>query len=557
MRRNDPDVLAKLTGVQSTRISYYVELKKTIDEMSKQNKRLEIINQIARSINVEMSYDEIIDRVAEPLRQVMSYDLLSFCLLDKGNLVIKSSIPRAQEILGVGTVLPKDNSAPWKAIMDKKCFLRLNIWNDRTHYQEDKSLKLVGIQSAIMAPLHVKGEVIGTLNFGSKKPFAYSKGDFVFVQQLADQLAVCLANSELYYEVLRSKKVWESTFSAVQGLLFVVDGNFEILSINRLSIKGEPAEEVIGNKCFDKFNNGTKCSLCPVDEAFAKGKPSFAEISRPSGKILHVSAFPVLGEGGEITNVVCYVEDITEKLRLEAQLFQSAKLAAIGEMASGVAHELNSPLTAILGNAQLLLRKTSNDQPQYKLLEDVKSCGSRCKRIIQNLLTFSRQDKQHNKQLFNMNHVVENSLSLVGYLIDKNNIKLSVALNANLPHIRGNSQQLEQVVVNMLLNARDALEDIEEKEIKVITDITKNDEATSIALIIEDNGCGIPQESINQIFNPFFTTKEAQKGTGLGLSVSLGIVKSHEGRIEVDSEVGKGTIFKIWLPADDSDEGVE
>ena len=553
MKRNDA-ILAKLMGVQSTRKSYYVELKEIIEEMSKQNQRLEIINQIARSINVEMNYDEIIDRVAEPLRRVMSYDLLSFCLLDKGQLVIKSSIPKAQEILGVNTVLPKNNSAPWKAMEDKKCFLRLNIWHDSHCYQEDAALKLIGIQSAIMAPLHVKGEVIGTLNFGSKNPYAYSSSDFVFVQQLADQLAVCLANSNLYYEVLRSKKIWESTFTAVQGLLFVIDNHYEILSINRQTINNQPAGAIIGNKCYHQFNDGEKCHLCPAKEAFIKGKPAFAEFSKSSGKIVHVSAFPVLGEQREVVNVVCHVEDITEKLKLEAQLFQSAKLAAIGEMASGVAHELNSPLTAILGDAQLLLRKMANDQPQYKLLEDIKNCGTRCKSIIQNLLTFSRQDKHHNKQLININAAVENSLSLTSYQLELNNIKLVIQLSDQLPLIRSNSQRIEQVVVNMLLNAKDALEDNEHKEIKIST-AKVND--VLIALEITDNGSGIAAENINQIFNPIFTTKEARKGTGLGLSVSLGIIESCGGSIEVQSEVGQGSIFRILLPVENPEGEVE
>lgn len=554
MQAKDTKLLSKLMGVQSTRRNYYVELKEINEEMIKQNKRLEIINQIARSINVEMSYDEIIERVAEPLRQVMAYDLLSFCLLDKGKLIIKSSIPKAQKILGVNTVLPQSNSAPWKAMDDKKCFLRLDIWQDNHRYQEDDKLRLIGIQSAIMAPLQIKGEVIGTLNFGSKNPRAYASSDFVFVQHLADQLAVCLANSNLYYEVLKSKKVWESTFAAVQGLLFVIDNNYEILNINRQILQGKSTAEIIGSQCYHQFNDGQRCLQCPAKEAFLKGKPAFAEISKPGGKIFHVSAFPVLGKQGEVANLVCHVEDITEKLKLEAQVFQSAKLAAIGEMASGVAHELNSPLTAILGNAQLLLRKSSVNQPQHKLLEDIKHCGSRCKGIIQNLLTFSRQDKQSHHQPVDINKAITDSLSLIGYQLKANNIKLITQLNPALPCIKGNSQQLEQVVINMLLNASDALEDKQHKEIRLRT-TRLND--LLIALEITDNGSGIAARNINQIFNPFFTTKEARKGTGLGLSVSLGIIESIGGSIEVESTVDRGSSFMILLPVTNPAKGVE
>ncbi|MTI81151.1 MAG: GAF domain-containing protein [Firmicutes bacterium] len=554
MRKVDQQIIAKLTGVQSTRQSHYAELKRTIEEMSKQNKRLEIINQIARSINVDMTYDEIIERVAEPLRQVMAYDLLSFCLLDRGELVIKSGIPKDQKILGVGTVLTRENSAPWKAIEDNQCFLRLDIWNDKNKYQEDSSLKLIGIQSAIMAPLLVRGEVIGTLNFGSKNPYAYSKSDFVFVQHLADQLAVCLSNSNLYNEVLKSKKVWESTFQAVPDLLFVINKKFEVISINRDTINSRPAYEVIGQKCYEKLNSVIKCDLCPAVKAFETGQPASAEMKGPAGKIMDIAAFPVLSSKGEVLEVVCHVKDVTEKLRMESQLFQSAKLAAIGEMAAGVAHELNSPLTAILGNAQLVLRKKPNNQPEYRLLEDIKKCGTRCKRIIENLLTFSRQDKQQANQMVDINCVVENALSLIRYQIEQNGTELVVKQADDLPMIHGNSQQLEQVVLNLLLNAKDALGEKESKYIKITTGLKNNENnATEIFLKVGDNGCGIPKENMEQIFNPFFTTKEVQKGTGLGLSVSIGIAESHGGRIEVESKINQGSIFTMVLPLQDND----
>lgn len=430
------ELLNKLTGVRSTRLNHYVELRRTIEEMTKQNKRLEIINQIARSITVAMSYDEIIDRMADPLREVIPYDLLSFCLLEGEQLIIKSGIPREQVILGVGTVLPRENSAPWRAIEEKRCFLRQNIWEDPDKYGEDDNLQKVGIRSAIMAPLFVKERVIGTLNLGSQRTFAYTKGDFVFVQQLADQLAVCLQNSWLY----------------------------------------------------------------------------------------------------------------TEGLKSQAQLIHSAKLAAVGEMAAGVAHELNSPLTAILGNAQILLRRLKEEKSSYPLLVDIKNCSTRCKRIIQNLLTFSRQE-HYSYEPVNLNTVVENSLALVAYQIEKNSIRIVTHLHKNLPTVMGNRQQLEQVIVNLLLNARDATEDLAEGEITITSGyMPEENQVKEVFISLTDKGRGMDKTTMEKIFNPFFTTKEASKGTGLGLSVSLGIAQSHGGRIVVQSEPGKGSTFYLVIP---------
>lgn len=203
---------------------------------------------------------------------------------------------------------------------------------------------------------------------------------------------------------------------------------------------------------------GDQCHLCPAIEAFRTGRAATQEVTDPQTKnISNISAYPVLNEKNELYGMVIYVYDVTNRRRMEAQLFQSAKLAAIGEMAAGVAHELNSPLTAIIGNASLILRKTPYEDKHYKLLQDIKNCGQRSKRIIQNLLTFSRQDSYAFEEL-SVNEVVENSLYLISYQIEKNNVTILKNLDTQLPLTRGNKQQLEQVVVNFLLNARDALD---------------------------------------------------------------------------------------------------
>jgi len=224
-------------------------------------------------------------------------------------------------------------------------------------------------------------------------------------------------------------------------------------------------------------------------------------------------------------------------------------LAAIGEMAAGVAHELNSPLTAVIGNAGLILRRTASDDKHYKLLEDIKNCGQRSKRIIQNLLTFARQDS-YTFEPVSLNDVVESSLYLISYQIEKNKITIDKKTGSNLPLIMGNRLQLEQVVINFLLNARDSLEGISEGEIEINTGVIEDPETSGPAVVINvsDNGKGMEQGLLNQIFNPFFTTKEKTRGTGLGLPVSLGIAQTHGGRIEVVSEPGAGSTFSLILP---------
>ena len=523
-------------------------INSVIEELKRQNSRLAIINQIAQSINVEMSYEEIIGQVATPLRKVLPYDLLSFCLLENDQLIIKSGVPKEQKELGVGWMLSRENSAPWKAIEDKSCFLRQDIWNDSHIYMEDAHLRLLGIKSAIMAPLLVNNEVIGTLNFGSKLAFAYSENDFVFVEQMADQLAVCINNSRLFSEVLSIKSEWEQTFQAVPDRLFLITPNYMVLRHNRSK---EMTNEKTSQACYEMFSCcGGQKEYCPSVTAFQTGKPAVQEVmGRDNETIFNISAYPVSNKKGSPDYMVIYVQDITERRNMESQLFQSAKFAAIGEMAAGVAHELNSPLTAIIGNAELLARKKMSCETTGKLLEGIKNCSQRCNRIIQNLLTFSRQDSYALESIL-INDVIKASLSLVSYQIEKSNINIIERLNTTIPPIMGNKQQLEQIIINFLLNARDALEGISSSIIEINTEMgcDRRSQEPIIMVNVSDNGCGIPENIKNNIFNPFFTTKEKMRGTGLGLSVSLGIAQTHGGRIEVSSTLEKGSVFTLVLP---------
>ncbi len=519
-----------------------------IDELKRQNDRLAIINQIAKSINVETSYEEIIELVAEPLHSVIPYDLLSFCLIESDQLIIRSGVPKNEKILGQGWILDKYNSAPWKAIREKRCFLRQDIWNDPHRYQEDDLLRSLGIRSAIMSPLLIKNEVIGALNFGSQNAYAYSENDFVFVQQLADQLAVGIHNSRLFHEVSKVKAEWELTFQAVPDRLFMMDAKHRVLRHNKYDIR-EPEKGLL--TCSELFGCcGAHPENCPSTRAFETGMPSSREVMDPhSHRIYDVKAYPVPDESGRVNYVLLYVQDITGRLAMERQLYQSAKLAAIGEMAAGVAHELNSPLTAIIGNSELLLRKTMDYEVCENLLKSIKTCGQRSKRIIQNLLTFSRQDSCAFEPI-QINEVVRTSLSLVSYQVSKKNIRIIEQPGKGIPMLMGNKQQLEQVIINLILNASDALEGVPEATITIATALIEDGRSgqPAVAVKVADNGCGIPSAIIDNIFNPFFTTKEKSQGTGLGLSVSLGIAQTHGGCIQVESSGEKGSLFTLIVP---------
>lgn len=229
----------------------------------------------------------------------------------------------------------------------------------------------------------------------------------------------------------------------------------------------------------------------------------------------------------------------------KAQLFQSAKLSAIGELAAGIAHEIRNPLTTIIGDAQLLMQDMKPGQPGYESLKAIERSGQRASEVIRNLLTSSRQEEYEFTRT-DINESINNALSLIAYQIERSNISIIKDLATDLPLVPASTHHLEEVWINLLLNARDSIPDRQRGEIRIASRLDGSGKAVQV--LISDNGCGIPKANLDRLFDPFFTTKDVDKGTGLGLYITYKIVDRHSGLIEIESEEGKGTTVTVTLP---------
>jgi signal transduction histidine kinase len=244
--------------------------------------------------------------------------------------------------------------------------------------------------------------------------------------------------------------------------------------------------------------------------------------------------------------------DLREKIKMEKKLqeaqmrlLQAEKMASLGSLAAGVAHEINNPLGGILIYASLLMEEFENENdPRVQDLKRIVEEGTRCKEIVKSLLEFGRQAESKFEPI-DINKAINDGLFFLENQALFQNIKITKHLDPSLPFIQGDANQIKQVFMNMMVNAAEAMSE-EGGSLTITTGV--NPDESSIYISFKDTGVGIPPEIQSKIFDPFFTTKEVGKGTGLGLSTSYGIIQSHHGNIEVESEVGKGTTFKIILP---------
>ena len=541
MKRHE--IIDLLTGVQSSKRNYYTELKTTVDALKKKNSQLEIINEVMKSFTVDFSVPDMLQNLFFKLQNVYPIDRVSTAFLYDRKLALAYVYPENDRDLAQETLFPTTNSLFNNVFTTGQDVVYHG--NDAGSFFESEQFRRLGLVSVHLFPLKSSGNTIGVLSLGSRTHFECTEEDRSFFFNLVDQIAVCVENARLYGEVLAGKQRWEETFRAVSDAILVIAPDGTILSGNDAAQSDWPLE--IGLNIRPILEIAIHSIEDPLQKTLDTKKPHSTELHHEND-IYDCSWYPLFGSDESIEAVILYLKNVTEKRQIEVQLMHSGQLVAIGEMAAGVAHELNNPLTAIIGNTQLLLRTHSANKKIQPLLDDIDRCGKRCRTIIRSLLAFSRQEDFSFKPC-SLNDAVNEALSLTRRQIEKHQIAIEINLTPILPIVYGNLQQLSQVAVNLLINAKDALEECltMNKKIKIQTTVADG----SVLLCITDNGPGIAKDMLDDIFHPFFTTKDAENGTGLGLSVSFGIAKAHEGVLSVETHQDNGTTFTLAIPLSD------
>jgi two-component system NtrC family sensor kinase len=351
-------------------------------------------------------------------------------------------------------------------------------------------------------------------------------------------------------EMARLKEFNENIIESINVGVLVINLRGRITNWNSAleEIYGLKREEAIGRRITQVFQPEMLRALRALMQRaeWQKGQPVNVYKFRASSVdgrdlTLNVSLAALQSKTEEVEGTLVAIEDVTERMKLEEQVQQSDKLSSIGLLAAGVAHEVNTPLTGISSYSQMLMQQVPETDPRHQLLEKIYRQTSRASSIVNNLLNFSRVSDSR-FSMIDLNRVLDDTIQLLESQLRNTQIEVVRSYGAELPLVPGNAPKLQQVFMNLILNARDAMPEGGRLEISTASD------EDSVIIKFRDSGMGIDPEHLSKIYDPFFTTKGIGKGTGLGLAVSYGIIKDHSGHIDVESKPGEGALFMITLP---------
>ncbi len=502
----------------------------------------------AREITSELHMDRLLDQVVTRMAETLAVDKVAIFLRPDSNGF------RLAKSRGISVTGPLDLS-----FLDPQ---RPELAKGYLFFESVKRVFGVsaGAQAAIedldlhyYLAVRVEGQTLGYLALGrTRKRDFLSSEDIDLLQTISSYLAVALENARLYESLMQKalenqelRDFSENIVASISAGVLACGLDHQVQAWNSAMEKlyGLSRAHAVGSRLESIFPVELLAELAPAHESHDTLTLYKFNLQTPDGRrlIVDMSMTPLLGKDKEVIGRLLIFNDITERVSLEDQLVQSEKLSSIGLLSAGVAHEVNTPLAVISSQAQMLSKQMPPDDPRSKTVEKIVKQSFRASEIVNSLLKFSRVSGSDYSEL-DVNRVIEETLSLVDPMLRASRISLNSQLAPSLPPVYGNAGKLQQVFMNLILNARDAMP--RGGELTLATE-TEN---SSVLVEVTDNGVGIPSDHLHKIFDPFFTTKGTSRGTGLGLAVTYGIIREHSGKIEVESTAGKGTTFRLEIP---------
>jgi len=522
------------------------------------------LQDFGRALASTIELEPLLDSLMRRLKEVLSVERLAVFIEDAGEpsgfrvARAEGVSPQAALPDDILSILRERSGATGVVLADEPWLTWAEFEGGELELDETPHGALASVPFSYYTPCAARSRVVAVLALGRPTDGALlSSEDTALLRAISGYVAVAIENALLLEEqarrakeLARLKDFNENIIESISVGVMVVNLHGRITNWNGAleQIYGLKREQVIGRRIAEVFQSEMLRALRDLmgRGEWREGEPANIYKFRahtPDGRelTLNISLAALQSKTAEIEGSLVAIEDVTERVGLEAQLQQSDKLSSIGLLAAGVAHEVNTPLAGISSYSQMLMQQIPDTDPRRQLLEKIHRQTSRASSIVNNLLNFSRVTEARYAPV-DLNRVIDDTIQLLEAQLRNTEIEVVRSYADELPLAFGDGPKLQQVLMNLILNARDAMPQGGRLIIS-----TEADEDSAV-IEIGDTGLGIAPEHLSKIYDPFFTTKQIGKGTGLGLAVSYGIIRDHGGHIDVESKLGEGTRFQITLP---------
>ncbi|WP_432820867.1 ATP-binding protein [Trichloromonas sp.] len=517
-----------------------------------QGKLLQALIDIGQELSSTIELEELLSRILRISREVFRFENAIIRLLDEDRQVLTAVASYGYEEDAVRRDIDVGRGVMGRVVLTGAPILIADLTE-----MSDYVPGIHDARSELAVPLVAREKIIGVFNVESPLPNAFSESDVAPLMTMACQAAIAIENARLYKNLSSMSSRYrelhqlnDRIFKSANLGIYTIDAKMRISSWNPAmeDMSGVAESAAIGKDLFELFpqlvGEGFRDSVLRVMDKGGAEKIRLEHRNFKGELRFQKRRLAPLRDGGRMSGVVVIVEDITEFRRLMDQTVQSEKLAEVGRLSAGIAHEINNPLSVIAYAAQLLLREEDIPAFQKEIVERIDGEVDRLKALTGSLLTFSRA-QETKKRAIDLNEVLRDVLRLVRYELSRHSVQLVEDYGA-LPLVWADANKIKQVFINLVMNASHVM-----PKGGTLTVRTQTINGAEVEALVADTGSGIPAAIREQIFEPFFSTKKEGEGTGLGLYICRNIISEHEGRISVESAEGQGTVFRIVLPLAD------
>ncbi len=535
-----------------------------------QNYMSSILDNVFSESKIRVGLEEIQLRLVSEIRNAFSCEAGTIAFIDynSGGLILKKSLIESPEWVCSVSAEPGEGLLG-KCIGQNSAIMVNDCGINKVFREEVDGIPGLQTRSLLYVPISIGDIVIGALGLHNKKYVYFQTTDkdllinisktiaiYLFYLQIIQQLQVQNADLEAKnWELVNSRNTLRTLFDNIPDSVYIIDRKYRLNAVNmarsQRAIK-EP-RHIVGKLCFEAlYGRDSVCPGCLVEKMFFR-KEITHRINREWDEVGEASewtidAYPIFDDENDVVKAILFERDVTEKNRLETIIAQSEKLAAVGQLAAGIAHEINNPLTVILANAQLLQRDIQDVNEEWSESVDlIYKAGSRALYVVRNLLDFARKEK-YDFVPTNINDTIARAVEMVKHELIQRSVQLELESDEDLPDVMASADHLHGLWLNIIINAIDACDSAQLKDRTGLIQIKTSHDNKYVRVKISDNGMGMSPDKLKRIFEPFFTTKEPNRGTGLGLSVSHRVIRQHGGDVQVESDINVGTTFVILLP---------